>query len=230
MIVAHRGANYALSEPVRITRENPIRKFDLVMRKGVTVHGRVLKPDGSPAAGIKFEHVFSPTAGHGYSASDRHTDRLGRFRFENVVPDLPGKYRINITENPGFRDHTQLFEPNGKELVIRLQAGREVTGQVIDDATGWPIPGIEVYALPTPYSGNRSTYVNAAERTDRHGRFHFNTMDEHGYEIGVRSGSIVNHPVKVKGGQSAQPVVRVKLAEWSKLKPVKPAQAADARP
>ena len=223
MIVAHRNSTYALSKPLGITEENPVLSANLVMQTGITVKGRVLKPNGEPAAHTRYEHRFDAHANHGFSTSDKYTDRLGRFVFKNVVPGLPGTYGIRFQNNPGFQRAEVAYTPDGTDLQIQLKAGHRIHGTIVDAKTGWPIPGVEVYALPHPYSPERTGHIEADRETDSQGRFEFTTLDDGDYSLGNRGGRfsnnakiIVNHERADVGTHS------IELYKWSTLEPTAP--------
>lgn len=231
MVVAHRGLNYAVSHPYPITRETPLQQIHLVMKKGIDLKGKVIDPYGKPVAAANFNLSFSPNVGsHGFSTSRNYTGRLGQFLVRNIVPDIAGKYSFEMNDNPGWRRQRVEFKPKeGEELKIVLQFGRRYSGKVVDAATGWPIPGIEVYALPKPPSSKRSGYLDADAKTNERGEFEFTTLDNGNYQLGIRSATITpRQEFIVRGDFTGEKTIPVTLAKWSKLKPVDPATQRDS--
>ena len=124
-----------------------------------------------------------------------------------------------------------IIESFDKPLEIKLENGNVVTGKVIDDKTGWPIPGVEVYALPEDMSNPEpNTYLDAEEKTDNDGRFRFTNMAQREYELHTRGGQkhengkliYGSYTVTVTGGQKEEVVIRMILSESSRLKPRQP--------
>jgi hypothetical protein len=228
LIVAHRGSSYAVSNPFQVTREKPIHQTKMVLREGKTIKGRILTEEGKPAAGIRYNLGFSPNVGsHGFGASEQVTDRRGRFTIRNLNPDIAGKYHLSLRKNPGFQIQRIPIDPHVDNSEVIIKAGHVVNGIVVDRKTGWPIPGIEVYALPRPYSKDRTGYLNADADANQDGVFRFSTMDTGQYTLGVRSTTYSSQDAPVvRGGQKKHVRIAVTLAEWSKLKPVKPASQA----
>ena len=223
MIVAHRNTTYAVSQPLKITEDHPVLAANLVMQSGITVQGRVLQANGEPAAQIRYDHHFNALPNHGFSNSDKYTDRLGRFVFKNVVPDLPGNYSIRFNQNPGFQKTVITYEPGSSDLLVQLKKGHRIHGTIVDAKTGWPIPGVEVYALPHPYSPERSGHVEADRKTNAQGQFEFTTLDEADYSLGIRSGKLAHkEKIIVNSKQANVGSVSITLNEWSKLHPVAP--------
>ena len=221
-IVAHRGPSFAVSEAIAITEENPLHEVKLVIPVGQDVAGRILDENGKPLAGLRYSYSFSATPNSGFGGSDQYTDRLGRFKFEHVGPVDSERWFLNVDKNPGFRRLRLPLQFDG-EMKISLKAGRIAEGRVVDRETGWPIPGVEVYALPNPHSAERGGHIDADAKTDSDGRFRFTTMDDGEYRLGVRSGNLPpGREVKVIGDQTPPVILPVTLSEWSKLKPVKP--------
>ncbi len=223
MIVVHRNTTYALSKQIKITPENPIVRADITLQPGLTVRGRILRPDGSPAKGLRYTHSFSAHATHGFSSGENFTDRLGRFEFTDVVPDIGLSYGIEVHHNPGYQKQEIRYQPDGTELEIVLEAGRSYQGTVVDQETGWPIPGAEVYALPHPYSRSRTGHIDADEKTDGKGTFQFTTLDDGEYQLGIRGArfSSADAPI-VRAGDGRTATLRVMLPEWSQLSPKEP--------
>jgi len=223
LIVAHRDTSYAVSPHIIISQENPIQETDLIMHPGISVHGQVFQPNGEPAAGLSFDHSYDPVPNHGFSTSNKTTDRLGRFTLHGVTPNLPGNYSIRFRDNPGYQRHNLVYQPGDSPLVIHLKSGLRLSGRVIDSVTGWPIPGIEVYVLPRPYSPERTSHVEADAKTDKEGRFQFTTLDSEDYQLNTRGAKRASQnqpPVNASSPESGD--LRVTLYEWSKQKPLPP--------
>jgi hypothetical protein len=221
IIVAHRDTSYAVSPHLLISQEDPIQETDLILQPGITVHGQVFQPNGEPAAGMSFDHSYNPSPNQGFSTSNKTTDRLGRFTLHGVTPSLSGTYAIRFRENPGFQRHEIVYKPSHRPLVVNLKAGLRITGRVIDDVSGWPIPGIEVYVIPRPYSPERTGFEDADAKTDKEGRFVFTTLDSGDYELNARGAKLADQnqpPVYASSPDTGD--LRVRLYEWSKLKPV----------
>ena len=224
MIVAHRSGYYVTSKPFKVTRENPLHHTKLVLRKGERIQGRLLHDDGTPAVGMRYSMSFVPKTGsHSFGTSDQFTDRLGRFTFRKVNDKVNGSYFLNVHENPGYQKLRVPLDLSTSSHDVTVKLGRIVTGTVVDEATGWPIPGLRVYAMLRPYSTNRTGYIDADSKTDRKGNFHFTTMDDGGYLINVSGGKLIGGDgIKVRGGQKEHIRLAVKLHAWSKLQPIDP--------
>jgi hypothetical protein len=83
-----------LSEPIALTPESPFHELDLQFPEGVTVHGQVLLPDGSPMrdAPVTLRYRNAEYADRtNYQAGA--TDANGLFRLDGVNPEA-GAYTI----------------------------------------------------------------------------------------------------------------------------------------
>lgn len=230
VITLHRDQTYVVSDPIELTGAEPTKKVDLRYVDGTAVEGRVLMPDGSPASGIRFRFEYNTPYGS-FSGARLWTDREGRFSLQHVNPQAPGTYSIVIKDKPGCRPASIKVTPDGKPLTIRLERGHVVTGVVLDDKTGWPIPGVEVYALAHPDTRRElSGYIDADAKTNERGEFRFSTLDAYEYSLSTRAGRRAQPSGELiaKGGQEQPVTIRIYLYEWSKLQPHKP--EADAQP
>jgi uncharacterized GH25 family protein len=219
VICAHRGTTYVLSEPLRVSAQKPFHNITLAVPEGQEVSGRVLRPDGTPLTGVKVEFHFSPSAGHGFGGRTAWTDTAGRFRFEQVNPDVAGAYHVTLKEMPGFQPERVEVTP-GEPIEIRLKEGLTIEGVVLDAASDWPVPGAEVYAIGTDYAANPG-WVNADGLTDENGSFKFTTLRPGSYQIGSRSGRVSRMP-RVNAGSDETVSLGIQLYEWSKLSPRRP--------
>jgi len=211
---------------------SPIREVELRFVEGATVSGQALTPDGQPAPGLLFRFDYETPYSHGFGGAELRTDRDGRFTFEHVNPAAPGEYSIRISDNPGYRPARIKIIPDGKPLTIRLQRGQVVSGVVVDDATRWPIPGVEVYAMPRdPSDGSEPLgYLNADGKTNERGEFRFTTMAAGEYSLHVREGQLApaSQNIRVTGGQSEPVTLRITLYQGTPLKPRQPATSSES--
>jgi len=159
----------------------------IVLEKGKSISGRVLLPDGSPAANT----WVTAQSGSSANGSDR-TDEDGNFTIENL-PDGEYTVRANTMGSFGFGgggDEGPSLLPavlegvaaGSRNLELRLRAGAAVDGTVTDDA-GNPVVGAGVMAMsPGPDSSN------GWAQTDENGRFRVT-----GLEPGRRYTVTANH-------------------------------------
>ena len=96
---------------------------------------------------------------------------------------------------------------------------------------GWPIPDVEVYALPEDYSiPEPTTFLDAEHKTDKNGQFIFSNMAQRKYKLSTRTSSKYMNgtfyygslPATATGGQKEEVIIRVVLPESSRFKPRKP--------
>lgn len=141
---------------------------EIVARPGASISGRVVYPDGLPAAGIE---VFAQAyAGMGW---DRDTTApYGGYRLVGLSPDT---YNVMVDDPSGEWIAVAvegLSIARGQDAAagdIALTRGAIVQGTVVDDETGEPIPGVYIgsYGPHRP----RSTAAIIGTRTDERGRY-----------------------------------------------------------
>lgn len=228
VILVRHNDSYVVSKPILLDETNPIQQIDIQLAEGLTLEGQLLDTDGIPiqkavslSVSIRYPDTSWSTKG-----KDIRPDENGYFAFYNVNPGFPGEYFINVVVGPGYRPMRERVDNFDEPITTQLEKGQILRGVVIDDATGWPVPGVEVYALPEDYSKPEPTgYLDAEEKTDEHGQFRFSNMAERKYRLGVRSANLANPRTSVTatGGQEEPVTLRIKIPEWSDLKPRKPA-------
>jgi len=115
-----------------------INKTSVVMlRKGASLAGVVLDPDGKP---VKDAKVVVTVRGQEFSgAQPQQTKEDGTFRFENWNP---GPTTVYVAA-AGFAPQTQEWSDPAKTVEFRLAPGRTIRVQVLD-MDGKPIPQARV--------------------------------------------------------------------------------------
>jgi len=224
VVIARQKGSTVVSKPIKLDEREPIREINLNLVEGVDIKGKIVGSEGEPITGIVFRLSYQHK-NHGFGGSERFTNSKGQFIIEHINPDIPGYYVIGIDSNRDYRPVRMKLDDLNKPVIINIEKGHVVSGVVIDDKTGWPIPGVGVYALPKDYSIPEPTgYLDAEEKTDEHGQFRFSNMAKREYQLNVRSANLANpnKPVNVTGGQDKPVILRVKIAKWSDLKPQKP--------
>jgi beta-lactamase regulating signal transducer with metallopeptidase domain len=229
VIVAYRDSTWAANKPIKLDEENSIRQIEIRFVEGITVNGKVAGPDGEPFAGaiVSLSALvrFPEVPGWGSGAGKVTTGEDGRFFFDGVNPKLlQGNYTLGIDPGEGYQDVRMEIEPKRRPVNIELQMGYGLAGILLDDATGWPIPGAWVCAEAVKQSGMAGDYPRADEGTDEQGRFQFSDMGKKEYRLYLPEADIVNYERSntVTGGQKEQVTLRVKLRKWSNLEPRRP--------
>lgn len=223
-IIAHRHDSYAVSETIALTEEQPIRQVDLVFPRGVRLTGQVLQPDGSPAAGMEYGLSFVANKAGSFGWGPRFTDSQGRFTCENVNPNADGRYILTVKSNKTWRPAQIDIKDFEKEITVTLAEGAVAVGRIVDNATGWPIPGVQVRAWCYDRFTNESEHLNAEAETDNDGRFRFSTMKTgRTYNLNTGDCRVVEpRSPEIVGGRPDETTIKVTLYDWSELKPRKP--------
>jgi len=228
LVVAYRDSTWAVSKPIVLDEENSIRQIEIRFAEGVTVSGKVTGPDGEPFAGasvsLSANVRFDEGPSWGTGAGRMATGQDGRFVFDHVNPKLPCYYTLHIDPGRGYQRVQMEFTPKKRPIDIKLQTGYSLTGVLLDDATGWPIPDAQVCAEAAKKSGMHGDFMQADASTDEYGRFGFSTMGKREYRLYLPEADIVNRQMgdTVTGGQTEQVTLRVNLRKYSDLKPQKP--------
>jgi hypothetical protein len=220
-VKAQRRHNVQLSSAIRPDAAHPTVNVTIQLPPTDAVEGRVLDPEGHPMARLAFGLSFSPPKGGGDCSwiGDLATDCEGRFRIDDLSVGF-GHYSLTFTPRHDFSPLRVPLALNGKPITVRLQRGLMLEGQVLDEATGRPIAGVEVYAMPQPYSAG-GMMCEAEGPTDREGRFRFSNLEDRTYQFNPRDAASVKIPDadKIRRPGPQPLVIRMTLAKGSRLKP-----------
>ena len=204
VIVARRNKSVMLSDPVTLTREHPIRQIHLKLEEGQTIQGQIVDEKGQPVRGIPCHFNYDPPRLGSYGWGDMMTNSTGRFSLEGINFNVPGKYTLTIPSRKDYRPTCVEVTWQENPLIIPLEEGHVVEGIVLDDATGWPIPGLEVYAKAADYKQREPVnWLYPEARTDADGRFRFSNLGGIRYSLDVREARLASpdQSVIVTGGQ-----------------------------
>lgn len=229
-IMAYEGYSFAITEPFTLDQANPTIEVNLQLSQGVNVTGRLLDEHGQPATNPVSLHVSVKRGevSSGLGGAEIEPDADGRFVFENVNPGPGGECVIRVIGQSGYRPVKRTLQDLTQPVILKLELGYHVSGTVIDQATGWPVPGVEVYAMSVKdRQGDfmrNSELLEADAVTDASGHFEFTNMDTCFYRLNVRGCNLADkrQPVVVQGGQQAEVSLQVELPSWSDLTPRQP--------
>ncbi len=133
----------------------------MVMRKGITVAGRVVDANGEP---IKGATVAQGSDRHGTEYPSKKTDAQGWFKFNNV---RPGVMVLTVQKSDYAPELKEITVYEGmRDIGFKLGPGQTIRGQVVD-VNGNPISGAFVTA--DTWRGHRS--IEWEVDTDANGRF-----------------------------------------------------------
>lgn len=223
-VTAYRGNMYVVSKTIELKEKAPIIHLDLVFPQGVTISGKVLTPDGNAASGIGYDLGFKANNGGSFGRSTFFTDALGKFKLEEVNPKADGEYTLQIKSRKDYRPQRIKLKNFDKPLTIKLEHGSVATGRIIEDKTGWPVPGVKLSAYHGGYDDKEYDRVEAEAMTDKNGRFRFSNLKKDcNYKLVPQDCKTTNRMgVEITAGATEELSVKVDIYEWSKLKPKKP--------
>lgn len=198
---------------VTIADEGPPRLVTVVLKRGLSLMGRVEDSQGAAAGGIT---VVAEPASSGPLSSrlatypqEVRTDPEGRF----VVVGLdPGRFQVTAIDDAGARASEVVEAGRQEELVLRLRAPGSLLCRVLQPE-GTPIEGAEVRVLGTtaPYS------FEPPRRTDATGQLLLEELSPQRYRVFASAERLASatREVVVEAGQTAE--LQVALARGGTL-------------
>ncbi|MBL8113362.1 MAG: carboxypeptidase regulatory-like domain-containing protein [Acidobacteria bacterium] len=204
---------YARAMKVSVAVEGgAVRRFDLVLRRGVTVAGRVVDENGLGVGGARGTvgrpGIASLAALSSLAARLESGDSLlrtfrsaadGTFRLTRIHPGDDQSLFVSLPGTERFRRDGLSLAPGQTltGLVVVLRRGVTLEGTVVDPA-GTPLSGTAV-SLSTEDPARRGLRIPLRKvETDGAGRFEMRGLSEGSYEVTMsRTGSAVPEPVKV---------------------------------
>ncbi len=223
-VSATRGHNRQVSPPIRLDGSRPTERITLRLARDAVAAGSVVGPDGRPLAGVPVGlELVHPTAG-GSWGPPTPTDEDGRFRFDDLNPELDG-YRAIIDAAKGYQPAEARLRPGGPPVAIRLERGHVIEGRVLDARTGRPIPGVAMVARRPEWIEGRRNVFEAEAKTDEQGRFRFSNLPEGSWQLNDRYGLDWESPHKthVFGVDGPEPIeIRATPPAWRISTPAPP--------
>lgn len=142
---------------------------------------RVVDPEGRPIPGARAA-ISQKTAepGQDYRPAGE-TDADGRWAVDDLVEGSADDSVI-VSFAADFQTIVAPLAPGGPPLELRAERGAALEGRVVEAVTGWPIPGLTLYARPPGAS------MDAEARTDADGRFRITTLPPGPVRLGDRRG------------------------------------------
>jgi len=187
---------WIISEEFTLSRAQPTQELTLTFPDGITVEAVVLGPNGDPVPGAEVLMGFDTQWSHGAGGVEHQTDRNGRVVWHYVNPDLPAYYHVTVLPGADTQGTRRPVDLAKSPITIRLQRGAPAAGVLIDDATGRPIPGIEVELWPQ-YGKHAPSYGREISvTTDSRGLFRLDNL-EAGAEYRVQSSDVVPSGVQI---------------------------------
>lgn len=209
-----KGFTYLFSKPVTLTAEDPVRELDLKLPAGVTLRGRVIRPDGSPVSLHPVEFFIDAQGGNSVRTGGIMTDADGYFTIEGVNAEVRGTTFLGVRGVEACQPLRRQVDFSADVQEMQLEAGRHISGRVVDQSSGRPVVDAEVFARREPYvDGAWPSWFDTAD-TDESGHFEFSNLPKGSFSIGSRSGKIVGSPPNVESGSVEPVIVKIEPYKW----------------
>jgi len=170
------------SDELRLRPGEVFGGLELVMERGGRVHGHILTPENTPAAGVRVGLDVIEAEGNTGDILDPTTDAKGAFRISRIPP---GRYRVVVRGRSKSSSREVEIGAAGAvvdDIVLVLPAVAPIRGRV-EDASGTPVHGaiVEAFATDAADGGSQASVV-----TDKDGSFSLPGLPAGGYVVGSR--------------------------------------------
>jgi 5-hydroxyisourate hydrolase-like protein (transthyretin family) len=218
------GHNVQVSELFTLEAAEPLREVDLRLPSPVSAVVEVVDPQGRPVPDLPVDLCWEQSGAGGHVWSGSSTDREGRMVIPDVNAEVP-QYHVKIPSRRNWQIVLAPLRVDGSTTRIQLERGEELTVTAIDEATGLPVPGVEIYAqrYPTSTTHFAPNLFEAEARTDAAGKARLSNLPDTKVRVGLRGMALISgdegivHP-----GRKKQLVLRGEIREWSHLHPKRP--------
>lgn len=187
----------------------------VVLEPGVEVSGRVVNERGEGVQDAVVE--LAPSPQH-FSFEWCTTDTQGSFRFEGQ-PASGVAYLKASGRNLIPSDLTRVELPPAGPVELRVTTGLSLRGRVVEDATGEPVPGVQVQAV-VPAAGGaapRLGFFPALDTTDEEGQFVLRSLAPGTVVVQVEARGFVPVSRTVEVGANARPLL-IRLAKGLEIR------------
>jgi Carboxypeptidase regulatory-like domain len=157
-----------------------VEDLEVVLRRGATIEGRVLAPDGSPAPGAKVTlEVKDRGSAFGMAGQpEAVTDEEGQYRLDGV-PE--GAHTVTARKDGSLPTRKDIEARAGaNRLDLRLEGGSEVSGWIVS-AEG-PVHRANVFLMPVEARPGTGSFTSTSEPD---GAFRFEAVADGRYRLSV---------------------------------------------
>ncbi|MDF7800611.1 M56 family metallopeptidase [Pontiellaceae bacterium B1224] len=102
-LIVNKGSEWIITDPLVLTEESAIQNMDLKFGPSKPIQGRILKPDGTPAAHVYIQLLNNIDIAEGFStysyADGIMTDANGYFSFGPVSISDKFSYKLRVSNN-----------------------------------------------------------------------------------------------------------------------------------
>lgn len=215
-VYAMKDSMFAAVGPVSLSAAKPTSKVNIVLPRGVHIHGTVVDRFDRSLRGIPVRYSLSQfTLSH--TTLPVHTDASGRFRIGPINPDVREHFVV-VNSRKNYQSTRVVVEDLKKPIIARLEIGKRAAGVVLDRASGWPIPNAEVYAR----SDDHQIRCEAENRTDSNGRFRFSNLPDKRMKFVVRGAKPFEAPADTITSEPGNMKMTFRVEANSELKPREP--------
>ena len=178
-IIAWFENHFSASEPITLTEAKPDQKLTLQFRPGVPLQVQVLNPAGQPATNVDVEFTCNFDS-HSFGLKPAFTDLSGKFEYDNCEPSS-GKFLLTL-RGPGLRGTILEVDPKRSPIIVHMQPGGKIAGQLLNKATGKPVPQAIVNAWVSDYKLS-AKLPREKTAADEQGRFVLDTLGDASYYV-----------------------------------------------
>lgn len=197
-LLARCGSWCEVLRPIAINAGKPKVQVKSAIGNGPTLTGVMKDASGIHVRNMDVQLLLFTSEHEKHSIGTRTTDQNGAFSFGPINPKA-GEHFVRIAPAKNYAPVFVSIDDSGRCEIV-LQPGGIVEGRLVDDESGQPIVGEEVYAM-IKYRPRAVHACEAEAKTDEDGFFRFSNLGDELYELHARVVRRQVVPKTVKPGQ-----------------------------
>ncbi len=174
------GAASTRSKGIEVKGGEGPEDVEIVLPSAQAISGKVLNDAGEPLAGAALSLLQQNSRQFGWNQPGPAVATSGADGTFVLEDAGPGNWTVRATA-PGLMDASAVAKGGAKDIVLTLKVGLTISGIVVSDPDGAPLPDVPVTANPSVHDSG--SWVNIQATTGPDGRFTLRGLRDRPHEV-----------------------------------------------